>query len=271
MNNNLLAFTYKTPLTLQHGNVEYVAGFCVSKLSLEELNANYSDFLHVEEEKYFMSLRYPKRQHSYLLGRYCAKQSLILYIQNNQPTTLWIKNGVFQQPIVYSSFPTDAQVSISHTDTFGAALAFSEAHPMGIDVEHICATKAATIKSQLTLAEQQKIISFSDDSPLFLTLFWTVKEALSKVIKCGFTIPSKLLEIGDIQLKENYVESKFKNFQQYQALSFSVANYVCSIVYPKNSVLTSNLSAIKTAMTELPMPQPEYDLTSNKPTISNSA
>ncbi len=116
---------------------------------------------------------------------------------------------------------------------------------MGIDVEHICATNAVTIKSQLTLAEQQKIISFSDDSPLFLTLFWMVKEALSKVIKCGFTIPSELLEIGDIQLKENYVESKFKNFQQYQVLSFSVANYVCSIVHPKNSVLTSNLSAIK--------------------------
>ncbi|WP_032113934.1 4'-phosphopantetheinyl transferase superfamily protein [Candidatus Paracaedibacter symbiosus] len=204
MNNNLLAFTYKTPLTLQHGNVEYVAGFCFSKLNLEELNANYSDFLLVEEQKCFMSLYYPKRQHSYLLGCYCAKQSLTLYMQNNQPTTLWIKNGVFQQPIVYS--------------------------------------------------------------PLFLTLFWTVKEALSKVIKCGFTIPSELLEIGDIQLKENYVESKFKNFQQYQALSFSVANYVCSIVHPKNSVLTSNPSAIKTAMTELPMPQPKSDFASNKPT-----
>ncbi len=183
MDNNLLAFTYKVPLTLQHGNGEYVAGFCFSSLSLEELNANYSDFLHVEEQKYVISLRYPKRQYSYLLGRYCAKQSLILYTQSNQPTTLWIKNGVFQQPVVYFPFATDAQVSISHTDTFGVALAFSEAYPMGIDIEHICTTKAATIKSQLTLDEQQKIISFPNDPSLFLTLLWTVKEALSKVIK----------------------------------------------------------------------------------------
>lgn len=251
MDNNLARSTYKTILTWNNRNVNLITGFCFCKLTLDTLRANVSNYLHTQEQEYFETLAYPKRQQSYLLGRYCAKHSLSLYTQSDVLTKFSIKNGVFLQPIIYSPQPTDAQVSISHTDAYGAALAFSEAYPMGIDVEQICADQASTIQNQLTSAEKQKINMFPHNPALFFTLLWTVKEALSKVLKCGFTIPFEFFEIENIYLEESCVRCSFKNFQQYQALSFSAVNCVFSFVYPKNTMLTSDLRTIKTEIAKI--------------------
>jgi phosphopantetheinyl transferase len=234
-----------TSFQLEHHGRQFTAALCISRHPLEQLKRETKKFLHDKEQAYFDTLQYPKRQHSYLLGRYCAKQAVSSYLQNESMTSTLIENGVFHQPIVYHSHPTDVQVSISHTDSLGIALAFPAPHPMGIDVEIMNEANAATIQTQLTLAEQQKASQFLTNQPLFFTLLWTVKEALSKALKCGLTIPLEILEVEEIKQKESCWTSSFKHFQQYEACSFLLAETICSMVYPKGSRLCLDIKAIQ--------------------------
>jgi len=248
MENSALQPIYKTSFQLQHRDKQFTAGLCISQHPLEVLKRHAIDFLHANEQAYFDTLKYPKRQHSYLLGRYCAKQAVAAYLQNDGMTNVWIENGVFQQPIVYHSHPTDVQVSISHTDALGIALAFPEPHPMGIDVEVINETHTETIQTQLTLAEQQHAALFNNKH-MFFTLLWTAKEALSKALKCGLMIPMEILEIDEIKRKGNCWQSTFKLFQQYEARSFTLGDKVCSLVYPKETDWLLDIEAIQQVIT----------------------
>lgn len=241
--------SYKSALLLQRQDKQLTASLCVSRLSLDSLKVNIFDFLHVKEQTYFTSLQYPKRQHSYLLGRFCAKHAIGNYLQNKSLSFTLIENGVFNQPIAYHPLPTDVQISISHSDSMGAALAFPNAHPMGIDLEMITEAHVTTIKSQLTLIEKQKAALFSENEPMIFTLLWTVKEALSKALKCGFMISFELFEIEEMKQKENYVESSFKHFQQFKAISFPLAETICSLVYPTGTHLLFDIEALQKMMT----------------------
>ena len=248
MEHDFLGSPYKSTLLLQHLDKQLTASLCISRLSLDSLKVNTLEFLHAKEQIYFTSLQYPKRQYSYLLGRFCAKHAISNYLQNKSLPSTLIENGVFNQPIVYHPLPTDVQISISHTDSMGAALAFPNAYPMGIDLEMINKAQATIMKSQLTLVEQQKAALFSDNEPMVFTILWTVKEALSKALKCGFMISFDLLEIDEMKHKENYVESSFKHFQQFRAISFPLKETVFSLVYPRNIHLVFDIEGLQKRM-----------------------
>lgn len=241
MINNLKAFSYQASLSLKRCDSEFTAGFCLSKAPFSELYTAYASFLHPKEQKIFAAMQYPKRQHSFLLGRYCAKLAAIADNQKESLTTFCIENGIFQQPLIYHQQYHNLQVSISHTDTFGSALVFPEAHPMAIDIEMICDSKKEIMVTQLTNDEQK----VSKNNIKAIAVFWTAKEALSKVLKCGFTVPFELLEIENFRQVNHFYISHFKNFSQYQALSFLVADSICSIVYPKKTQLNLDIHAIQ--------------------------
>ena len=246
MGNNPLIPTYCNPLELLYKDKILRGGFCLSPLSFQDLYRAHYTFLHSKELAYFESLTYPKRQYSYLLGRYCAKNAIAAYINLHPFTEILIESGVFYYPVVTSSRESNLQVSISHTDNLGAALAFSEAYPMAIDIEKVCSSKIEIIKSQLSSAEKK--LPFSGDEASQLTLLWTLKEALSKVLKCGLTVPFEILEVESIEEKENFVTSSFKNFKQYQALSFLVDTTLCSLVYPIKTQLILDINTLQKSL-----------------------
>lgn len=241
MENNSLVHTCNLPLTLLCNTSLLTAGFCLSKPNLSYLKSACGLFLHPEEQAYFLKLLHPKRQQSYLLGRFCAKQALAIYT-NNSPASIKIENGIFQQPVVCSAPYNNAQVSISHTDVLGAAIAFPETHPMAIDIETICPTKRETILTQLTLSEIRLLSSDTVDN---LTMLWTAKEALSKVLRCGLGISFELLEINSIIHYTNWTLCNFKHVYPYQALSFRCGGSVCSLVYPKQTQVKFDINAVQ--------------------------
>lgn len=224
--------TYKKQLLLSHENQSWFAGLSLCNANLGTLMDNRELFLHPKESIYFENLVYPKRQLSYLLGRYSAKQALSAYLKEENLTTICIENGFFQQPIVSHSLHSNLQVSLSHAEEYSLAIAFHEVHTMGVDIELINAEKINTIKTQLTESEKKYASTFLNEMTI-LTLMWTAKEALSKVLKCGLLIPFELLEIVDISEDQATYFSEFKNFSQYTCLSFQLDNTICSIVYPK--------------------------------------
>lgn len=241
---------YNNTLTLQREDQCFKAALSINHSSLQELNTDRNNFLHPNEQEHFNTLRYSQRQFSYLLGRYCAKQAIATYTGHSVLTTSCIENGIFQQPITYCPGTPNLQVSISHTNNMGAALAFPEAHPMAIDIETCDSSKINVIETQLTHNEKNILVEYVSATIIPQLWFWTAKEALSKILKCGFMIPFELLEIDTLQMQEHCTRSYFKHFSQYQALSFQFANTICSIVYPRKTQLELDIVGIQKVLKE---------------------
>jgi 4'-phosphopantetheinyl transferase len=69
--------------------------------------------LHPNERQYFDTLIIERRQFSYLLGRYVAKECIAVYAEKDDLTKVEIKHGVFKQPIVNYPLKPNIQVCIA--------------------------------------------------------------------------------------------------------------------------------------------------------------
>ena len=232
-------------LQLKRPDKDFLACLCITNPRFLDLKEKRKLFLHPEELAYFDSLRFERRQTSFLLGRYAAKQAISKYASEMEMTRFSIQHGVFDHPIIKHISKKDVQISISHNDEFGGAIAFPEEHPMAIDLERINPKRIEVIQTQCTEDELKLIQSLKIPNMTQLTLLWTVKEALSKVLKCGLMTPFKTFEIKDLVIEYNCFISTFKKFAQYKAISFVMDNTACSIVMPKKTEVMINVNELK--------------------------
>ena len=217
------------------------ATLCLVQATLENLlyQERVEKFLHIKEKEYLNNLVYPQRKLSYLLGRYCAKQVLCQQFRGTAMSDILINPGVFGQPIVRSLHTPSAQVSIAHSKNLGVALAFEAIHPMGIDIEIVSPETVSTVLPELT--QQEKALlqeKWQIASGCRYTWIWTVKEALGKILKTGLMTPLFIYEIDDIRYQNAYILAKYKNFPQYQALSFFYKDAIVSIALPQATHLS---------------------------------
>jgi len=184
-------------------------------------------------------LLFDRRRQSYFLGRYAAKRALN-FLTDEDPAELTIYHGVFDNPVVESNkTPFRFDVSITHSSDVAAAIAFPTAHPMGIDIEQVDQAKAQVVEKELTPYECA-LFSHTDfglSHPSMLSMAWTIKESISKVLKTGLMTPFSMYEILSISCNNYVYTSYFKNLSQYKSLSFLINNHVCSITLPKNTNL----------------------------------
>lgn len=191
------------------------------------------DILHPNEQDYLNQVLAERRKMSFLAGRYAAKHSLSRALGESRLNQIWIDRGILDHPIVVHPNKQNIQVSITHCDELGAALSFPEAMPMGIDIERVDHTRTDVFLSQMTDEEKRLISGLSSPVEESLTMFWTVKESLSKVMKTGLTTCFSLYEIQNLIENTGIVQSSFTNFPQYQTVSVILGAFVCSITYPK--------------------------------------
>ena len=210
---------------------------CLNNASLDELTASKEQFFHPDEITRFNTFDSPIRQHSYLAGRFAAKSAVTHYADLTAPPEINIESGIFSQPILKLNYDEPLQVSISHSGNIAAAIVFPEAHPMAVDVECVNPDLVQAAKTQMTGREIELISGVDLPDDVKLTVMWTAKEALSKVLKVGMMTPFKLLEVTQIEQKEQFIECQFKNFGQYKALCFIRDDSVLSIISPKRSEL----------------------------------
>ena len=241
---SLVINTYQQTLQLNRESAAFKSQLCITQGCLASLQAQKASFLHPVETAYFSTLKFDLRQRSYLLGRYCAKQALAGYTGISTLHHFNIDRGIFEQPIVSCPCAEKIQVSISHSNQTAIALAFPEAHPMGIDLERIQDRYLAVIQSQLT-AKELELFHSSSDPNLLSTVLWTAKEALSKVLRTGLMGSFEALAIQHLGRQENNWISEFQHFAQYQAFSFLLGDFICSIVLPKRTKLSIDVSAIQ--------------------------
>lgn len=213
----------------------FQAGFSVLYHDLASLQEQQL-VLHPQEKSYADQLKFDRRKHSYLLGRVSAKHALTNIL--NQPiTSVFIDYGVFQFPVVKNVPDINAQVSISHCDDLGLALAFPEEHPMGLDIEKVEDKIVETLDSQITDKEKALLAASNLSKEKGYTLFWTVKEALSKILRTGLMMDFKVLQIESLKFDGQSFTCDYTHCGQYKSLSIIVGDYVCTLVLPKNTTV----------------------------------
>jgi phosphopantetheinyl transferase len=184
------------------------------------------------EIQQFSRFELKKRRDSYALGRYATKKGILElfpYIDAQSITVDIMSSGV---PTLQGLENTE--VSISHIPGFGVAAIFDKRGPMGIDFEKLSPEKLdvfkylATAKDEVVLNELNEVGELSKYGSL-----WTIKEALSKVLRTGLKIDFEQLEVGSVNIENDVIKYSFKYFPQFEGVSFICGEYVLGIVCHK--------------------------------------
>lgn len=243
--NRILQLTHVHKLIAKKDDKQFEVSICFVRLPISIHSSLAHEYLHPEELHYLDMVKHEKRKRSYLIGRCSSKKAFMALTGESDPKKVLIKPGVLGQPVITYDSNHNFQVSITHCDNLGAAIGFPEDLPMGIDIERDDPDKTAVLESQMTNEEKEEAKSYTYSYNSMLTIMWTVKESLSKILRTGLTTPFTLLEIGKFELETNHITSYFKYFGQYKAVSFSLGDHICSIVYPKNIELDLDVNALK--------------------------
>ncbi len=206
-------------------------------------------YLHPREREHYQTLKFEKRMRSYLMGRFAAKKAVAALTGITDLSSIFIKSGIFTQPVV-ATHHQNIQASITHCDDFGAALAFPEAHPLGIDLEKIHEKNREALERHVTGPEKERLYLLPFSYNTGLTFLWTAKEALSKVLKTGLMTPFEVFEISKTETHGDYLVSYYKNFAQYKVISFTIGkDYMCSLVHPFKTKMELDIKALQTNFT----------------------
>ncbi|MEH2425100.1 MAG: 4'-phosphopantetheinyl transferase superfamily protein [Nostoc sp.] len=185
------------------------------------------------ELAYFEGLPVLRRQTSFLLGRFVSKKALAALVGEEDYRAIAITFGVFGQPIVTRPCAMGYDISISHNSRQAIAIAFEAGHPMGIDIETVDPTVYETLLNAVPAEEVQFLDHPERPSAERLLVLWTVKEALSKALRCGLMTPASVLAIATLEHTAcDQYQSVFRNFSQYKALSWVSEATIISIVLP---------------------------------------
>ncbi len=242
-------------IRLKRQKSSFTAFLCFSCNKLDILKDNKETFLHSEELDYFKTLSFKKRQKSYLLGKFCAKKALLLplAVTRNEKalSSILIRSGVFEHPVVIYPDSENHQISISHSGDWGAAIAYPAVHPMAVDIETIDPGRLKTIATMLTSSEKDMLKKLPVPKASAYTILWTIKEGLSKLLKTGRHAPFDIYEVKKLDYLENCLTSSFIKFGQYKATSFIFSGMACSIISPLESEFDLDIQALIEQLPEL--------------------
>lgn len=207
----------------------FAAAFRTERAAIEQAAPS---FLNPAELAYLGDLQFPRRRESFLLGRFAAKQALGAAVGRADLADLEIIKGVFDQPVPLAP----AELSIAHSEGAAVAVACQAGHPIGIDLEFIDPTKADALTSCVTPAEEALVRCVPEPLEVRRYLLWTIKESLSKVLRCGLMTPFKLLEVTALEREASGAWcALLANFPQYKARAWLIEGYALSLLLPKNT------------------------------------
>lgn len=219
---------------LKRSDFEGLAAYAIIHENNEQKILAYSDSLSNAESKYYEALKYRNRQKTFLSGRMAAKKALSYHRRDLTLKEISIDHGVFGQPVVRC--PVHMGVSISHSENIAFACSFPIEHPMGVDIEVIKADRAKTIQEFITNQEKIIINKLSHETSIQLLILWTMKEALSKVLKTGLMVDLGIYELEQIDCEKNMIIGLYKYFKQYKVITIVEECYVYSVALPKNTI-----------------------------------
>jgi 4'-phosphopantetheinyl transferase len=172
-------------------------------------------FLSLSEGKVLAKLRYPKRRREWLLGRWTAKQLL----RRSYPayralplTEISVANDPDGAPffVVAGEGRLPLSLSISHRDDRAFCAIMSQLPPpdhssrfgllaVGADIERIEARDPAFVRDFFTAGEAERVLHCPDATrDALVTIIWSAKEAVLKVLRLGLTVDTRRVEIRSV-------------------------------------------------------------------------
>ncbi len=216
-------------------------GVC-SQTEAEQLGQALETVLGPAELAHFRQLQFPLRRGSYLLGRIALKRALAALLAEPRLERLEILSGVFGQPLVRAAAPVAAEISLAHSHGVALGAACAAGHPIGIDLELIEPTRVDVFTRVFTQEEFALLAAAGMPQPSAGFVLWTVKEALSKALRCGLTVPFAVLRAksvvpGSAGPPGVQWQVEFENFWQYKAHAWIVGAYALAVVIPRKTDL----------------------------------
>ncbi len=235
------------PLELRRENEPIEASFAAAfQHELESISSAISSFLGPWERAYLQTLQFPVRRNNYLLGRYAAKRALRSCLGLSNSSEVEIIKGVFEQPVVLCPGKISAEVSVAHSNGMAVAVACRAGHPIGVDLEFCQESNAEFLKSCLTMEEERLILHAGITTNNARYLVWTMKEALSKVLRCGLMTPLDVFELSMLtQSGPGTWIGHFQKFGQYKTHSWMINRYFLSVVLPKRTEIAFSPAALQ--------------------------
>jgi 4'-phosphopantetheinyl transferase len=227
------------PFKLSRSGQCVAASFAASfQEDLGTIASSVSRFLSSPEISYLETLRFPLRRNSFLLGRYAAKEALTACLEHSDSSRIEIVKGIFEQPIVVPDRGRSAELSLSHSAGTAVAVACAVGHPIGVDLEFIQTGKSDFLDSCFTPQDERLMGTISQPPNVSRFILWSMKEALSKVLRCGLMTPFQVFELSSLSPggPASYV-AQFTNFAQYKAQAWVLDQFVLSIVLPRKTEL----------------------------------
>jgi 4'-phosphopantetheinyl transferase len=216
---------------------------CVHADAAPDLWALRHRFLHPGELARAEGFPAQARRTSFLLGRYAAKRAAHAAGADVPMPALEIVSGVFGQPILRGAGDAPA-VSISHTGALAAAVACAPEHIVAVDVEVLAPRLTEVFESMLTPAELARARQIAGVE-LGPNLLWSMKEALSKALRCGLTTRFEVLETEEFAVTgPGRYRCLFVNFAQYRCETLVIGDHVLSLAFPKNSQIDLSAEAV---------------------------
>lgn len=177
------------------------------------------DFLSSAEQERLAGLRFERRRAEWLLGRWTAKR-LITSCRPELAGAALNQVSIQNQPggVPYARIDGDASLpgslSISHRDGL-AACAWSDdaAEPVGIDLDRVEHRDESFLSDYFTADEQTFTRALPEHlRDLWITLAWSAKEAVLKVLGVGLRLDTRRVEIRNARslFKPDEAEKEWK-------------------------------------------------------------
>lgn len=167
--------------------------------TLDDLPPNL-DWLHPEESAFLEGLKFEKRRHDWLLGRWTAKRCIAAFLENEgipfNPNTLAILRGPNGAPEMTFEDPVPAcSLSISHRGGHAIAVVTPGKVAIGCDIELIEPRSPAFLSDYFLEKELETLSKVpGGQKDLYANLIWCVKESVMKATGEGMRLhPRKIL------------------------------------------------------------------------------
>lgn len=227
----LLDFPFSRPDGAIRGLIAFIhaRGF-------EAIDQERASFLHPSEEASLSLLHIERRRRTFLMGRYALKRAAAAWTGLSPSRDLEVVPAILEYPILRAPVADVPDLTLTHTDCAAVCLAVEAGHASGVDLEFINPARLATYERVYTDRERASAAGLGLDAACAAVLHWSLREALSKAVRCGFTVPFDVLELEGLKGLENGLfRTKFRNFGQYGGHAWIRDGHVFAVVHPKKS------------------------------------
>ena len=177
------------------------------------------DFISPLEQERLAGLRFERRRAEWLLGRYTAKQLIAASRHDLAGISLDLLS-ILNRPggVPYARVNQDAELagslSISHRDGLAACAWSNEVdEPVGIDLDRVEHRDESFLTDYFTSGEQAFTRALPENlRDLWITLAWSAKEAVLKVLGVGLRMDTRRVEIRNARslFKPGDAETEWK-------------------------------------------------------------